>query len=290
MTRKKRTAAQMQSIIKEAMKNFKIWESSRNDRTEEFRQCKSIKYWFVSDKTPGTVISFYKSTEPKYLAINHNKSGRAFVVSGRGKNSKTHYIHRLQAEAFPDRVYRYGKAKNYKTLDGLEVHHIRGYKENNPDYEEVLEPVTHDKLFNRKTIPNICDDESKHLEYMQRVSKIAEENTPDQAVIVFSGTGIVNGVEVKDQDQAIYADDFPGVKEIVNQAIEKFKQPHPTVYEEEGYVVLYPGTLYTHNMMKIYHKGIIEHIKKADLQEVMEYDTTIADGKNKFDILVTKKK
>lgn len=216
MAGKKRTAAQKQSITKQAQKNFKIWEGSRTDRTEEFRQCKSIKYWFVSDK--GVVVSFYKSTEPKYLEIKYNESGRAFVVSGRGKNSITHYIHRLQAEAFPDKVYRYGKAKDYKTLNGLDVHHTKGYKVNEPEHEEVLEPSTHSKLFDKKTIPNISDDESKHLEYMQRVAKIAEENTPNQAVVVFSGSGIVNGVETKDLEQVIYADDFQGVKEFVEQA------------------------------------------------------------------------
>lgn len=101
----------------------------------------------------------------------------------------------------------------------MEVHHTEADKRNEPGSEEILEPGTHDTLFNKKTVPGINDDASKHHEYMERVSKIARENTPDQAVVVFPGTGIVNGEETKDLTQVIYADDMPGVTELVNQAI-----------------------------------------------------------------------
>ena len=212
MPRGKRTPGKTQSITKKAVKNFHIWNEQREDKSEEFRQCKKIKYWFVSDR--GNVISFYNSEEPKYLKIKYNENGRAFVVSGRGENSITHYIHRLQAEVF--KVYAYGKARK-KTLAKLEVHHQEGHTVNRPDALEILEPNTHNELFNKKNVPGMSDNASEHIKYMQTVGKIVEENTPNQAVVVFSGTGIVKGEETKDLTQVIYADDFPGVNDIVNQ-------------------------------------------------------------------------
>lgn len=216
MGRRKTTPGQKQSITKNALKHFKAWEKQRADKTENFRQCKSKKYWFVSDK--GTVVSFYKSEEPIFLQIETNKDGYKYVVTKENGRTKTHYIHRLQAESYD--VYAYGKARKYKSLDGLEVHHAEEDKRNEPDSLEILEPGTHDKLFDKKTIPSISADYSKNYEYMQRISRVVEENTPNQAVIVFPGTGIVDGTETKDLTQVVYADDFPGVKELVKGALE----------------------------------------------------------------------
>lgn len=224
--RAKTTSGQKQSITKQAKKSFEIWNKNRNDKTEEFRQCKSVKYWFVSDK--GTVISFYKRKEPLYLSIQETEQGYKFVSSS--KKPYTYYVHRLQAEAFD--VYAYGKAKKRKTLDGLEVHHMEGNKINDPNSEEILEPETHEKLF--KNVPGINDDDSKQIEYMQRISKIVQENTPNQSVVVFSGTGIKEGKEVKDLTQVIYADDFPGITKIVEDALNKLKT--------ESYILCVPET------------------------------------------------
>lgn len=289
MGRKKTTPGQKQSITKNALKNFKKWDKQRADKTETFRQCKSKKYWFVSDK--GIVVSFYKTQEPIFLQIETNKDGYKYVVTKENGRTKTHYIHRLQAESYE--VYAYGKARKYKSLDGLEVHHAEADKRNEPDSLQILEPGTHDKLFDKKIIPSISDDYSKHYEYTQRISKVVEENTPNQDVIVFPGTGIVNGEETKDLTQVVYADDFPGVTELANQALNEMRKPNPTIFEKEGYIVLYPGTLYTHTVISKYHREIIEHIKKADQEELMAADTrypiTIKDGDNKFDIWVMKK-
>lgn len=213
--RKKTTPGQKQSITKNALKNFKAWDKQRADKTEKFERCKSKKYWFVSDK--GTVVSFYKSEEPIFLHIETNKEGYKYIVTKENGRTKTHYIHRLQAESY--NVYAYGKARKYKSLNGLEVHHTEADKRNEPGSEEILEPGTHDELFDKRKIPGINAPASEHYEYMQRVAKVVEENTPDQAVIVFPGTGIVNGEETKDLTQVVYADDFPGVKEHVNQAV-----------------------------------------------------------------------
>lgn len=291
MPRTKTTPGQKQSITKAAVRNFKMWDAQREDKTETFRQCKNKKYWFVSDGHPGTVVSFYKRAEPKFLKIETNESGYHYVVTKEHNRTKTYYIHRLQSEVFE--VYAYGNARNYNSLNGLEVHHTEADKRNTPDSEEILEPGTHDALFNKKTIPGMSDPDQKHFEYMERIAKIVQENTPDQAVIVFPGTGIVDGEETKDLTQVIYADDVPGVTDLVNQAIDHMNKPHPTYFVKDGYVVLYPGTLYTNTYMQKYHKAIIEHIKKADLEDHMEYDTpyplTIKiDDDHKFEILTMK--
>lgn len=213
--RKKTTPGQKQSITKNALKNFKAWDKQRTDKTEKFERCKSKKYWFVSDK--GTVVSFYKSEEPIFLQIETNQDGYQYVVTKENGRTKTHYIHRLQAESYD--VYAYGKARKYKSLDGLEVHHTEADKRNEPGSEEVLEPKTHDELFDKRKIPGINAVASEHHEYMQRIGKIVKENTPDQAVLVLPGTGIINGEETKDLTQVIYADDVPKVKELVNEAL-----------------------------------------------------------------------
>lgn len=213
--RKKNTPGKNQSITKKAAKNFKAWNEKREDKTEVFARCKTVKYWYVSDK--GTVISFHDSEEPVYLKIHTNKNGYKYVTTKKSGAKGTQYIHRLQAEAF--NVYAYGNAKR-RSLDGLEVHHAEADKRNEPGSEEILEPTTHEALFNKKNVPGINDAESEHYEYMETVAEIARENTPDQAVVVFPGTGVVNGEETKDLTQAIYADDFPGVTELINHAIE----------------------------------------------------------------------
>lgn len=211
MARKKDTAGKKQSKSKAAARNFRVWNEQREDKTEVFKQCKHNKQWYISDK--GTVISFSeKRTEPLYLTIHTNKDGYKYVVG-----DTSYYIHRLQADAFKE-VYRYGKARKSKTLNGFEVHHAEADKRNEPGSLEVLESGTHDELFDKRKIPGINDDSSSHFEYMERVAKVVEENTPNQNVIVFDGTGIVNGEETKDLTQVVYADDFPGVTELVNQA------------------------------------------------------------------------
>lgn len=216
---RKRTKEETEKLIEQAKQNFEKWNSNRKDKKLKFGQCKSVGYWFVADDM-DVVVSFYKSTEPEYLKIHYTEDGRAYVVSGRGHNSKTHYIHRLQAEAFPKRVYAYGNAKDYESLDGLEVHHTDGRTKNRPECEEILEKKTHSVLFDKRTTPKISDVDSKHFEYMNKVAKIVEENTPEQTVVVFTGSGIVNGVETKEHTQVIYADDMPGVKELEKQALD----------------------------------------------------------------------
>ena len=226
--RKRTTPGQKQSITKNALKHFKAWDNTRTDKTEKFERCKNKKYWFVSDK--GTVVSFYKSEDPIFLQIKTNDDGYNYVVTKENGRTKTYYVHRLQAEAYD--VYAYGKAKKRKSLNGLEVHHTEADKRNEPDSLQILEPKTHDKLFDKRTIPDFNADTSEHFEYGQRVLKIVEENTPDQAVIVFPGTGMVNGQETKDLTQVIYADDVPGVTELVNDAL-NFSQ------SLKGFYILY---------------------------------------------------
>lgn len=211
----------LEERIKQAETMFKIWYENRPNKSIDYAQCKSVPYWFVADKGEE-VLSFYDTKAPRKLSINYNEHGRAFVVSGRSVASKTHYIHRLQAEAFPERVYAYGKAKEYDSLDGLEVHHIEGYEKNEPEYEEVLERHTHKVLFDKRIVPNVYDEYSKQFEYMEKVLDIVNANTPEQTVVVFSGSGLVNGKETKDLGQTIYANDMQGVDELAAKAI-KFK-------------------------------------------------------------------
>lgn len=207
-----------QSITKRARKAFTEWDKQREDKEEIFKQCKSVKYWFVSNK--GRVVSFYKG-EPVFLQINSHPTGYKYVVTHKKNQKTTQYIHRLQAEAFG--VYAYGKAGKKKSLDGLEVHHIEPNKKNEPELLEILDPDTHEILFNKARVPVLGDNFSKTYEYMNSIAKIAEEQTPDQIVVVFSGAGVKDGEITQDLTQVVYADDVQGVEELATQALEASK-------------------------------------------------------------------
>lgn len=215
------TDAEKQYINETAQMNFMKWNEQRDNKCEEYRQCNIKKYLYISDKE--TVISFYKREKPRFLKIQVERNGYKYIKVKDNDKQKKLYIHRLMAEAFPERVYVYGNARQ-KELPQNDVHHIIKSKPNEPEQLEVLEPTTHHALFDMSNVSSTITTDSKDIKYMDTVSKIANENTSDQAVVVFTGAGIVNGKETEDLMQAIYADDYLGVNEFVEKAKNKLNE------------------------------------------------------------------
>lgn len=215
MGRTKLTSGQKQSKTKAAKKAFKEWYPTRPDKTEEYRQCKTVPYWFVSNK--GNIKSFEDPSNP--IDINQYSKGKYKQVSASKYGVKTtQYVHRLMAEV-GFHVPTFGKAKNRKNLKGFEVHHTEADKRNEADALQILTPKAHGLL---NLIPTDNSPE-KEIKYLKKISATVRNEAPDQAVVITSGKGISvasdTGIEtpIDGLTQRFFTVDDPGFQNLIEQ-------------------------------------------------------------------------
>lgn len=215
MGRTKQTSGQRQSKTKAAIRAFNDWYPTRPDKTEEYRRCKTVPYWFVSNK--GNVKSFENPSKPIDI-IQHNNGKYKYVSTHKPRVPSTQYVHRLMAEV-GFHVPTFGKAKNRKTLKGLEVHHTEADKRNEADALQILTPKAHGLL---NHIPTDNSPE-KEIEYLKKISATVRNEAPDQAVVITSGKGISvasdTGIEtpIDGLTQRFFTVDDPGFQNLIEQ-------------------------------------------------------------------------
>lgn len=227
MGRTKLTSGQKQSKTKAAKKAFNEWYPTRPDKTEEYRRCKTVPYWFVSNK--GNIKSFEDPSNP--IDINQYSNDKYKQVSASKYGVKTtQYVHRLMAEV-GFHVPTFGKAKNRKNLKGFEVHHTEADKRNEADALQILTPKAHGVL---NHIPTDNSPE-KEIEYLKKISATVRNEAPDQAVVITSGKGISvasdTGIEtpIDGLTQRFFTADDPGFNEFIEQVKQAVQAQTPTV-------------------------------------------------------------
>ena len=288
MGRTKLTSGQKQSKTKAAKRAFNEWYPTRPDKTEEYRRCKTVPYWFVSNK--GNVKSFENPSNPIDIIQYSNSNGKyRYVSTHRTGVQTTQYVHRLMADV-GFHVPTFGKAKNRKSLKGLEVHHTEADKRNEADALQILTPKAHG-LLNHISTDNSPE---KEIKYLKKISATVRNEAPDQAVVITSGKGISidsdTGIEtsIDGLTQRFFTADDPGFNEFIEQVKQAVQAQTPTVTTLN---------LYTHSKEDLQAlKALISNTEKREtlirllINAINNYDLKIFEYEITDGLTVTVKK
>lgn len=184
-------------INDEIFKQIYIPLTNNDAKYTKFRSV-FYKNYFIGNK--GTLLKLEKNNEIKFIQnVDKNSQRRSYTLPLK-KRKKTQKFrdYQLMAIVFESNsieqadllLKKYG-IRAFKK--GVEVHHIRGLKENNPKNLQILTKECH-KLLEKK-IPDSFEETKK---YLQTVSKIFE-NTNNPNLIITNKVFDKNGIKITDK-------------------------------------------------------------------------------------------